>query len=136
MTQEDKNLLLNDLCARLPYKVKINVPHYYEDEDGIITLDAFWLYDIQTGRKEIKPYLRPMSSMTDEELFEVQDIIGKGVEIRDIFISIVDSSINSFTYLELQAVFKWLFKNHFDFMGLIPKDLAIEVTEDNNPYKE
>ena len=32
--------------------------------------------------------------------------------------------------------FYWLLENHFDFMGLIPKNLAIEVTEDNNPYKE
>ena len=145
MKQEDKELLLKDLCARLPYDLQVKI---VEDDEPYTLLSAHPNKDIAligidmggvyaTSKVKIdtiKPYLRPMSSMTDEELFEAQDIIGKGVEIRDIFISIVDSSINSFTYLELQAVFEWLLKNHFDFMGLIPKNLAIEVTENNNPY--
>jgi len=139
MTQEDKKLLLTDLCARLPYGVKfkaedeecIRVIHYIKDEEVYIREYRNLSYWIDT----IKPYLRPMSSMTREELYEVQEILGKGVEIHDVFISIVDSSINTFSYLELQAVFDWLFKNHFDFMGLIPKGLAIAVTEENNPYE-
>ena len=144
MTKEDKELLFKDLCARLPYGVMINVKGYDTEkligiENETITTKATPTSYSDKGEYPIdivKPYLRSMSSMTEEELFEVQDIIGKGVEIRDIFISIVDSSINSFTYLELQAVFEWLLKNHFDFMGLIPKNLAIEVTKENNPYKE
>lgn len=145
MTIEEKQLLLKDLCARLPYGVIIqeyNEEYGYADNAlntiGIgyfsiheACIEGTWINHIEN----IKPYLRPMSSITKEELFEVQDIIGKGVEIRDSFISIVDSSINSLSYLELQALFEWFLKNHFDFMDLIPKNLAIEVTKDNNPYK-
>jgi hypothetical protein len=113
MTQEDKRLLIKDLCARLPYGVKINVPHHYEDEDGIITLDAFWLYDIQNGRKEIKPYLRPMSSMTPDERFEYDELnhfYTKGL---------------TFNVDEID----WLIAHHFDYRGLIPMGLALEAKE-------
>ena len=145
MTRENKELLLKDLCARLPYGVKVldNSHKNYGvskliniGADGSMLVDNE-LNDIQYYPiiNETKPYLRPMSSMTEEELFEVQDIIGKGVEICNGFIDIVDSSIHRFTFLELQAVFNWLLKNHFDFMDLIPKGLAIKVTEENNPYE-
>ena len=106
MTQEEKKLLLRDLCARLPYGVKINVPHHYEDEDGIITLDAFWLYDIQNGRKEIKPYLRPMSSMTEEE----NEFVNNG-------------------HIEFWIREDYCNEHHLDYRGLIPMDLALEATE-------
>ena len=78
---------------------------------------------------DFKPYLRPMLSMTTEELFEVQDIIGKGVEIRESFISILDSSISAFSYLELQAVFNYFNSRHLDYNGLIPMGLAMEAPE-------
>ena len=111
MTQEDKELLLKDLCARLPYGVKINVPHHYEDEDGIITLDAFWLYDIQNGRKEIKPYLRPISSMTESEIEEHEKTFD------------LDYSIQGTPY-------DWLNAHYIDYRGLIEKGLALEAPED------
>ena len=131
MTQEEKQLSLKVLCSMLPYRVIVQVKDW-------TTLDT----ELKTGHirlfqedyLELKPYLRSMSSMTEEELHEVQEILGKGVEIREDFIVSVDSSINSFTYLELIAVFEWLLKKHFDFIGLIPKGLAIEVTKENNPY--
>jgi hypothetical protein len=134
MTQNDNELLLKDLCARLPYGVKVTwdgkhpltvTPHIYcaiASEDNINNLP--------------KLFLRPMSSMTEEELYEIQEILGKGVEIRDVFITIVDSSIDTFSYLELQAVFDWLNKNMFDYRGLLERGLAISVTKENNPYKE
>lgn len=124
MTQKDKELLLKDLCARLPYGVKINVPHYYEDEDGIITLDAFWLHDIQNGRKEIRPYLRPMDSMTKEEKEEV----------RQWFCYEWEESIVELYYpIEIRDVdcfIDWLNEHHFDYRGLIEKSLAIIAPED------
>ena len=133
MTQEEKQLSLKVLCLMLPYRVIVQVKDWTaldtELKTGHIRL-------FQEDYLELKPYLRPMSSMTKEELHEVQEILGKGVEIREDFIVSVDSSINSFTYLELIAVFEWLLKKHFDFMGLIPKGLAIEVTKENNPYKD
>ena len=111
MTKEDKELLLKDLCARLPYGVKMNVHHYYEDnDDGIITLDVFWLYDIQIGSKwEIKPYLRPMSSMTEEEWKE--------------YLNLAPFTNGWF------AVMDWLNARHFDYRGLIEKGLALEAPE-------
>ena len=113
MTQEEKQLLLIDLSARLSYGVKINVPHHYEDEDGIITLDAFWLHDIQNGRKEIKPYLRPMSSMTEEERKYYNQL------------SLLVADGESDAYEETD----WLNAHHFDYRGLIEKGLALEAPE-------
>lgn len=131
MEKNLKQLLLKDICARLPYGVRVNYGGY-EGCDYKLTLMT--LQDFPT--EDLKPYLRPMSGMTEEELYEVQEILGKEAEIRDGFISIIDSSIIAFTYLELQAVFEWFNTYHFDYRGLIEKGLAIEVTEENNPYKD
>jgi hypothetical protein len=131
---------LKDLCARLPHNCRV----FYEYIDGLngktygysLTLNTWCIDEFVANKAVIKPYLRPMSSMTEEELHEVQEILGKGVEIREDFIVSVDSSINSFTYLELIAVFEWFNAHHFDYRGLIEKGLAIEVTEENNPYED
>ena len=140
---QNKELVFKDLSARLPHHVRVKI--WLKDgtsEEGFLDLehnygdvlrDAFFYHN---KIKDIKPYLRSLSSMTEEELHEVQEILGKGVEIHDDFIHIIDSSINVFSYLELQAVFDWFNKHHFDYRGLIEKGLAIEVTEDNNPYKD
>jgi len=140
MTQEKKELLLRDLCARLPYGVIIQVPELFYPQrkvnEKLVTINDLWHFnDDGTYIENVKPYLRLMSSMTDEELYELQEIVGKEVEIRDGFLYIVDSSRNSLSYLELLAVFDWLNAHHFDYRGLIDKGLAIEVTEENNPYK-
>jgi hypothetical protein len=71
-----------------------------------------------------------MRSITEQELHEVQEILSKGVELHIDFISIVDSSINSLSYSELQALFDWLNKNMFDYLGLIGKGLAIKASRD------
>ena len=136
MEENLKRLLLKDLCARLPYHPKGHVVNACNGAecDEWLTCATFPMFTSATNNCRL--YLRPMSSMTKEELYEVQEILGKGVEIHDVFISIVDSSINTFSYLELQAVFEWFNANHFDHGRLIEKGLAIEVTENNNPYKE
>lgn len=131
ITQEGKELLLKDLYARLPYGVCVHI-RYKEGEPcyGKLTpRDIQWFIDSKI--KEIKPYLRPISSMTKEELYEVQEILGRDVEIHDGFISIIDSSRNSFSYLELQAVFDWFNAHHFDFRNLIGRGLAIDCTNLN-----
>lgn len=119
MKQEDKQLLLKDLCARLPYGVHLftNSKHHIR----LLTIsrdldydEQYWingLYDVD----EVKPYLRTISSMTDEEHKEYEQWLPDGFNINTV---------------------NWLLEHHFDFMGLIPKGLAIEVTEENNPYKE
>ena len=136
MTQEDKDLLLKDLCARLPYEVKVQ----YKDDiftidyiSGIyeeIKLDTPDRYTIDIS--EVKPYLFPLSSITDEQLFEVQEILGKNeIKIESGFLSIVDSDRNTISYLEILTLLEWFYKNHFDVYGLIPKGLAIDCTELN-----
>lgn len=149
MTKEDKELLIKEISSRLPYGIKAPVLGWDEEKGEVevplkvysINTDGYVYfetneYDVNyISVEECRLYLRPMSSMTEKELYEVQGILGKGVEIREDFLLSVDSSIDSFTYLELQSVFDWLNKNHFDYCGLIPRGLAIEVTKENNPYK-
>ena len=78
---------------------------------------------------EFIPYLFPLSSMTSEQLFEVQEIMGKNeIEIEDGFFNIIDSSRNTITYLEILAVLEWFYKNHFDYRYLIDEGLAIDAT--------
>lgn len=126
MTQEDKNLLLKDLCARLPYHVKCQM------EDDFIINDSP-LYDYILSEKHlelfrnhkgfyIRPYLRSLSSMTEEEKKEYNHMYDVYVGYEGMY-----STIN---------MFDWLNKNHFDYRGLIEKGLAISVTKENNPYKE
>jgi hypothetical protein len=70
--------------------------------------------------------------MTEEQLFEVQEILGKNeIKIEDGFLRIVDSDRNTISYLEIHALLNWFYKNHFDICGLIPKGLAIDATSKN-----
>ena len=144
MTQENKELLLKDLCARLPYGVKI----YINDTDvdiekvGVLSMVdndaviAFTCDDSNTYNyvtiHEVKPYLFPLSSMTKEQLFDVQEILGKNeIEIEDGFLRILDSDRNTISYLEILALLEWFYKNHFDINGLIEKGFAIDATNLN-----
>ena len=123
MTQEEKDLLIKDLCARLPYHTRVNV--WLKDgttEEGALDLehnygdvlrDAFYYDKIV----KIKPFLFPLSSMTEEEKEEYcqlqQRVIynSKGVINED-----VTKYIN------------WCYKKHLDINGLIPMGLAIDAT--------
>lgn len=110
MTQEEKQLLLVDLCARLPYGVVVSKKPINES--------FTWqeLQDFQYG-KIYKPYLRPMSSMTEEEKNEYLNTFKKsiiGTDEEDGRVWTVDS-------------IDWLNAHHFDYRGLIEKGLAIEA---------
>ena len=117
MTQEDKDLLLKDLCARLPYGVKFacnkNV-YTAKGLDLIVTNEGDWEYAVTAKGITpieidfIKPYLFPISSMTDEQK---EDMIKSSCGIG--------SDKN---------VFDWWNKNHFDYRGLIPMGLANDAT--------
>ena len=131
MTQSDKELLLKDLCARIPYGVKVSARYTGTNElyDGII--EGMTYIDIENieyfvqftdsrcpyrcGATEARPYLRPMSSMTEEEREEYDKTFDWDYSIQG-------------------TPFDWLNAHHFDYRGLIEKGLAIEVTEENNPY--
>ena len=136
MTSEEKQLLLKDLCARLPYEVKVE----YRGEP--ITLDyalfakeyslAFGQYPMKFNLDKldtIKPYLRPMSSMTVEEQKEWFE---QGNVDYDCEFKPEPTVAVEFSHLSVD----WLNAHHFDYRGLIEKGLAIEVTEENNPYKK
>lgn len=133
MKQEDKELLLRYLSMALPYKIKVCL---YEKETCILLgIDGYEVYldvDSDSFRIEsIKPYLRPMSSMTDEEKMEfdnfcvIDELVWKGNS---------DIGYKNQATIMSNAII-WLLKKHFDFMDLIAKGLALEASEENNPYK-
>ena len=130
MKTEDKELLLKDLCARLPYRVKVHLLLPETMENGYtltevntegttvgVFLDkgddsrAFRAVRIENedGEQSIKPYLRSMSSMTEEE---------------EIYYNIV------YVTLKFWEKEDWLNEHHFDYRGLIPMGLALEAPAD------
>ena len=118
MIQEDKKLLLKDISARLLYGVVI------EGLKGPVKLSDYYSGIDITKARLYKPYLRPMSSMTEDEQ-RMLDSMCNGVEM-----------VSRLSGLKMfDKAFDWLNENHFDYRGLIEKGLAIEVTKENNPYK-
>ncbi len=135
MTKKEKKLLLKDLCARLPYGVKLDTP------DGIDTLgnvdtNEGWInasYDVD----EVKPYLRSMSSMSEEERKEL-------INIRPYFVNennvIIGVQCNSFA--QISECQDWLNKKMFDYhtddegKTMIEKGLALEAPEGMYNIKE
>ena len=133
MTQEDKELLLKDLCARLPYGIKCRYQHIQYIENGkIIDINMFGRVNVDGHVKDIcdvKPYLFPLSSMTEEQKEELKNEISKQTDILIERMKNDDCGIDCGKYhfhslLELE----WLLKNHFDYRGLIPKGAAIDAT--------
>jgi len=130
MTKEEKELLIKDICSRLPYRVKVNISASIKYDNYIPSINDATIIalDLRNERcnfnefywdKEIvnvRPYLRPMSSMTEEEFDEFSDIIipvdgGK---------AIVEEK-NSHKYVDFCNA------HHFDYRGLIPMNLALEA---------
>ena len=144
MTQEEKRLLFKDLCARLPYGVVIHTDwedvkldndhrgigmlyykHYSEEakkECGYDENDCSIIISGCFYGHNIKPYLRPMSSMTKEE-WNNYTSTWKLVEhdLEDTYEPSIESS-------------DWLISHHFDYRGLIEKGLALEARKEM--YKE
>ena len=122
MTQEDKELLLKDLCARLPYGVKFPTKVYFSPTDDFVDR----IYTIRSINSDgtcradednekidfsivwsVRPYLFPMSSMTNEQKKYIR---------------------SNYTFGATYELFDWLNKNHFDYRGLIEKGLALDAT--------
>ena len=149
MEQKDKELLLKDLCARLPYEVKCNVGERIPYTlcrieidnvnghllDFIETKDDL---DMQVYLSEVKPYLFPLTSITEEQnkiliknyhfsFNSCSDGITNGIYSptfnRTIYYSVDEDDISK--------IIDWLNKNHFDYRALIEKGLAIDATELN-----
>ena len=118
MTKKDKELLLKDLCARLPYGVKICIYDFTDEVyDEIITIKNFSWIVVTFTLGAIKPYLRPMSSMTEEE----KELMKGSV----ICFNELEGNSTLFDEIGLD----WLNAHHFDYRGLIEKGLAIEAPE-------
>jgi hypothetical protein len=122
MTQEQKDLLLKDLSARLPYGVKFalsdNKLYAIKGVDLIVTDEGNWEYAVIAKGieaieiKYVKPYLRPMLSMTEEQLSDLTKFVANGIHDENI-------------------LYDWYNRNHFDYRGLIEKGLAIDCTNLN-----
>ena len=123
MTQDEKKLILIDLCARLPYAVKglvtfngnhFMTQHQVEDRtidgklyDRFAEFQSSWYDNVK-----IKPYLFPMSSMTEEQKTS-------------------HNFLKHSAYVNPIKLVDWYNKNHFDYRGLIEKGLAIDATNLN-----
>lgn len=121
MTQEDKELLLKDLTARLPYGVKIELSWW--DMGEWISIDTTLepecieeLLNDEDGDIEIQPYLFPLSRMTEEQKMFLR---------QQNWCIAISTSVTVETTIE---GINWLNKNHFDYRGLIEKGLAIDAT--------
>ena len=134
MTQEDKQLLLKDLCARLPYGVKIWIK--WDKNPSPITTSILGNYWYTVG-DDIKPYLRPLSSMTYEERQDARERFFNGsdhYDIDDIGEIYADTyqpytTVYTLSFARLSGYIDWLNKHHFDYNYLIEKGLALEAPE-------
>ena len=135
MTQEEKELLLKDLCGRLPYGVKLQKTYDTSEPAELYSIDLehntvkFYKYKGEAlticdagfieryGKLRFKPYLFPLSSMTEgqkEEYCQLQQRIiynSKGIVNEDI-----------------TEYINWCYENHLDINGLIPKGLSLDAT--------
>lgn len=132
MKQEDKNLLLKDLCARLPYKVYAQIPDEYGGYTSVIEsidIDGF-VKDFEGTQIEIeniKPYLFPLSSMTEEQKKEYN----RWKHELPVYHYEYGDSVEEVELFDSPESFEYLIENHFDYRGLIEKGLAIDATEKN-----
>lgn len=140
MTQDNIELLLKDLCGRLPYGVKVAIElskdkytKVYDlreiDNDSTAELRqqvTIWNYGFYSSvisypLIDCRPYLRPMSSMTEEEELVYEQLI------KDVHYKPRPSTCCK--------LISWLKENYFDYNYLIEKGLAVAVTKENNPYE-
>ena len=161
MTKEDKELLFHDLCARLPYGVIVRHANCIIDdnynETGEFHYTKGYLYDIcrmddmtttiieSEGEGEgyenicllerTVPYLRPMSSMTEEEFKSLKEYSGLKNDQLDLAsyqngtYKCLDFYLSEVPSYVVILVFDWLNIHHFDYRGLIERGLALEATK-------
>ena len=121
MKREDKELLLKDLCDRLPYKVKVLIEDDCDYDSIVEGVDIYGYICDESGMNIdisiVRPYLFPLSSMTEKQYDE----------FIDMSYSITERGISMANYHQID----WFNKNHFDYRGLIDKKLAVDATNLN-----
>lgn len=140
MTTEERKLLIKDLTSRLPYGVVVE--HKSGCRGSLHTISTIPLYDLKNTKEDViedyiclidffgdedwisvddfKPYLFPLSSMTEEQKYEYDELIhSNNIKAIEGFITSTDCSA---------AEIDWLCENHFDYRGLIPTGLANDAT--------
>ena len=135
MTQENKELVLKDLCARLPDKVIVDYAYNAFDvrkgnhvKHGSKCILNCYLLDVFISPRQnekgeyIKPYLFPLSSMTEEQKKEYRKVCELDTEILS------KHPMDETPFPALYNSQDWLNENHFDYRGLIEKGLAIDAT--------
>jgi len=146
MTNEEKELLLRDLCARLPYGVqckynrilpigwKVSNP----STDGTlqsIEIETSGIINVKIdgrlhGLSDVKPYLRPMKSMTEEEIEELQK---EHLKDEKMFIDCIEKSRHGDDSMRGKVITyfapDWCDKKMFDYRGLIQMGLALPAKE-------
>lgn len=129
MTQEDKQLLFKDLCGRLSYGVKVRFscidtsPAILKGIDEELIICDIAICELE----DVKPYLFPLSSMTAKQLYELREMFGFEIEFDNIGIEFN----GCLSYLEMDALFEWLDRHHFDYRDLIPMGLALDASNLN-----
>jgi hypothetical protein len=138
MTQKEKELFFKDLSGRLPY-TPLGLYKWKDEEAVEKNLDGT-LYDrlylqlcvFNTDQMSFKPYLRPLSSITEDEKNELE-VFGWYVTDTNITycgdIDPEDEYSHSVTLQEITWLINWLNKHNFDYRGLIPMGLALEEPE-------
>ena len=142
MEQKNKDLLIRDLCARLPYGVKAVLKRTNCHKSTKHKVNEKDIYSFRTGKPleedygqhdyykvvvtDIKPYLFPMSSLTEKQKKYITDRWG----INEDFDFEIDPNWGNFS-IELGEVvgfINWCYENHFDINSLIPRELANDAT--------
>lgn len=130
MKQEEKDLLLKDLCGRLTYGVKVK---FGDSKPALLTVIEHDEFGWQIGSEDefggmitiidnVKPYLFPLSSMTEEEQKEYRKICDLDMTILE------NCPMKGEPFPAMYNSQDWLDAHHFDYRGLIPMELAIDAT--------
>lgn len=128
MTKE-KELLLQDLSARLPYGVKVKTNNINILKLGTHTRVGEYVTDVI---EPCKPYLFPLSSMTKEQKREYHQSTSKDIDmLQDVILERINGKDNNNNHAIAYNGIDWLNANHFDYRGLIPMGLAIDATDKN-----
>lgn len=126
MTQEEKDCLIRDLCARLPYGVKVKFEYVITSPAKIIGINKFFIEceDVTANIEDVKPYLFPLSSITEEQINELAklDVSYGDYALHDSVLGLGISVDEAYIF------FEFCYKHHIDFLGLIDLGLAIDAT--------